>query len=84
MLTALQAEYSDANALVNKHFYSLLCGASHPAGRMHTLASIKRISLGAVAGFYGDYYSPAQSSLIVAGDFDPGESVKKWRDLFSS
>lgn len=84
MLTALQAEYSDANALVNKHFYSLLCGASHPAGRMHTLASIKRISLDTVTGFYGDYFSPAESSLIVAGDFNPGDNAKKWRGLFSS
>lgn len=81
-LTALQAEFSDANALVSKHFYALVCGSAHPAGRMHSLMSVKRISLDKIKRFYSDYISPSESTLVVAGDFEP-EAVVKWRTLFA-
>jgi len=84
MTTALQAEFSDANALANKHFYSLLCGSAHPAGRLHTIMSIKRISLSHIRNFYSDHFSPAGSVLVVAGDFDMAEAGKRWRALFST
>ena len=84
MTTALQAEFSDPNALANKHFYSLLCGGDHPAGRLHTMGSIKSISLAHVKKFYSGYFSPAGSVLIVAGDFDMAEAARRWGPLFST
>jgi zinc protease len=82
MTTALQAEFSDPNALANKHFYSLLCGSSHPAGRLHTTKSIKRTGLSHIKEFYSDHFSPARSVLVVAGDFNMAEASARWRQLF--
>jgi Predicted Zn-dependent peptidases len=84
MMTALQAEFSDPNALANKHFYSLLCGNAHPAGRLHTVMSIKHISLSHVKKFYSDHFSSMGSLLVVAGDFDMDEAARRWRGLFST
>jgi zinc protease len=81
MVTALMAEYSDPGALANKHFFPLLCGKDHPAGRVHTIKSIQRIGLGTVRSFYDDYFRPDGCVLVMAGDFDAGRFDAEWLPL---
>jgi zinc protease len=83
MITALQAETSDPNALANKHFFSLLCGKNHPAGRVHSIQSVKRTGMTQVRAFFTAYFSPENSVLVIAGDFN-GEDAARWTSLFSS
>ena len=84
LVTALMAEYSDPNALANKHFFPLLCGKDHPAGRLHTIKSIQRINLACIRSFYDAYVHPAQSVFVAAGDFTIKEFDEGWLPLFSA
>lgn len=81
MVTALLAESSDPNAIANKHFFSLLCGKDHPAGRTHTIKSIQRIGLDCVRSYYENYFDPAQGVLVVVGDFTVQEFDDRWAPL---
>jgi len=84
MITALQAETSDPNTLANRHFFPLLCGKDHPAGRAHTIASIKRIGLREIRSFYASHFSPHGSILVLAGDMAAAEAQDRWSRLFSA
>jgi zinc protease len=83
MITALQTEYSDPNALASKHFFPLLSGTKHPAGRVHTIRSIQRITLECVRSFYDDYFSPRGSVVVIAGNFFLQEFETQWSPLFA-
>jgi zinc protease len=81
MVTALMAEASDPGALVNKHFFPFLCGKGHPAGRVHTIKAVRRITVDAVRSFYENYFQPAQSVLVIAGDFTSEKFEDEWMSL---
>ncbi|HEX7510651.1 MAG TPA: pitrilysin family protein [Chitinivibrionales bacterium] len=83
MITGLQAEIADPNALVNKHFFTVLCTNKHPAGRVHSIASIKRIGLREIRSFYTSYFSPEKSVLAIAGHLVQQEAEDRWTPVFS-
>lgn len=78
MFTSLQAETIDQNVIANRHFYSEIAGKSHPAGRFHTLESVKKIKLSDVKKFYDEYFSPEGTILAVAGKFDINQFKSRW------
>jgi zinc protease len=84
MYASVQAEWSDTGTLAQKHFHAELCGKDHPAGRTHTIASIKRIGIEEVVDFYKNCYTPGGSTVVVAGNFEMSEGQKRWGDLFRS
>jgi zinc protease len=69
MVTGLTAETSEPMSLANRHFTSLLCTSQHPAGRIHTIKSVKHITLDRISDFYKIHISPNQAVLLIAGDF---------------
>jgi zinc protease len=81
MTTALMTETSDPGSLAHKHFFPLLCGKGHPAGRAHTIKSVHRVDVAAVRAFYGDFFHPAGAVLVIAGDFTPSAFDDKWSAL---
>jgi zinc protease len=81
MVTALMAEGADPNALANKHFFPVLCGKNHPAGRVHTMKSVQRIDLATIRAFYDAYFYPTGSVLVIAGDFNVQDFDDKWASL---
>ncbi|HAJ80478.1 MAG TPA: hypothetical protein DCO75_11995 [Fibrobacteres bacterium] len=84
LITSLQAETSDANSLANRHFFSHLCGKNHPAGRLHTIQSVKKIDISHIRSFYSSFFTPANCMLVIAGHFSQSEGCREWSDLFSS
>jgi predicted Zn-dependent peptidase len=84
MTAATQAELVDPGTLVKKHFYAELFGAGHPAGRTHTVASIKRITIQDIRDFCAHHLFPGNSHLVVAGDFDISAARSSWETLFAS
>lgn len=84
MSTGLQADTADPMSIANRHFTSLLCGKNHPAGRVQTRRSIKRISLAEVRSFYDSFFSPDNGIFIVAGDFEAGNFISGFGSLFSA
>jgi len=84
MTAATQAELVDPGILVKKHFYAELFGAGHPAGRTHSVASIKRITMQDVRNFCAQSLFPGNSHLVVAGDFDIDTARTSWETLFGS
>ena len=77
MSTALQAETADTASLANRHFYRELAGAAHPAGRVETAASLRKITMLDVRDFFTDYFVPQGSACVIAGDFDR-ETLKRF------
>lgn len=83
-LTALQAESVDPSFLANRHFYTELAGKQHPSGRFHSISSIKRITLEQLKEFHERHFILTGAVLVVAGDFDSGEFMKKFGSLVQS
>ena len=83
-LTGLQAEATDPNACVNRHFFSFLFGKEHPAGRLHTIESIKHIKLNQVKECYSTKVAPQGSVLVIAGAIDPAVFGDRWKDRIVS
>ena len=86
MVTALRAETIDPGSIANRHFFHELAGSGHPAGTHHTVRSIRKIKREQVVGFYNGHVIPADATLVVAGDFQPGwferhcrETTGRWR-----
>jgi zinc protease len=71
MTTGLTAETADPMSIANRHFTAIVCGGSHPAGRVQTARSVKKINLSLVNEFYNSYMSPEAGVLVIAGDFSP-------------
>lgn len=84
MSTGLQAETADPMSIANRHFTTLLCGKNHPAGRVQTRRSIKRISFSDVTSFYDSFFSPQGGVFIMAGDFDAEKMLVDLRPLLVS
>jgi len=84
MITGLQAEFSDPSTLAGKHFSAELFGSSHPAGRMHSIESVKRITLQNVKDFFTSCVAPGGCQMIVAGAMKTDDMRKKWETLFES
>ena len=88
MVTALRADKSDPGVLASHHFYNELVGKEHPAGRFHSIESVKRIRFSDVKRFYADFYSPESMVLVVTGNFDTDQFkeqllplVQMWRPV---
>ncbi len=58
--------------MMHEHLLNLLYPASHPYGKpvIGTRDEIGKYSMEDVSGFFRTYYSPANATLIVAGDYD--------------
>jgi zinc protease len=68
MITSFKAEAVDPHGLATRHFYAELAGYKHPAGRLETVRSLKKITLRNVRSFSKDYFSPEGALCILAGD----------------
>ncbi|MCU0609053.1 MAG: insulinase family protein [Chitinispirillaceae bacterium] len=70
MVTSLQADAVDTSAIAYRHFYTELAGSGHPSGRFQTVASLKKITLGAIKEFFEGHCSQDGGNCVVAGDMD--------------
>jgi len=78
MITALKAETNDPGTIVNRHFYHELAGGTvHPAGRHHSVKSIKNLTLASVEAYHHDYINPAKSVFVCAGNV-----TREWFERF--
>ncbi len=75
-LSALAAEKDDANAIANNVSMVLRNGKNHPYGEVSTEKSLEKITVEKCRDFYGQYFKPNISYLIVTGDITPSEAKK--------
>ncbi|MBN1307243.1 MAG: insulinase family protein [Chitinispirillaceae bacterium] len=80
MATALRAETIDPGAIAHRHFFNELAGPGHPAGRHHTVRSIRRIRREQVIAFYDAHVVPEDCTLVIAGDFEPEWFARQCRE----
>lgn len=67
-VVGLAQRKTNANAIANIAFNSVLYGKDHPYGQASSEASIKAITRDDLVKFYETYYRPNNSTLIVVGD----------------
>lgn len=84
MLTSLQAEAVEPSIIANRHFYVELAGKGHPAGRFHTIESIRKLQFEDIRSFYEGHIVPYGCILAIAGDFDPTEFKTAYLDSFTN
>ncbi len=68
MMTALRAETVDPGTIANRHFYHEMAGPGHPAGRYHSIQTIRRLSKKRIVDFYTANVIPHGCVFVVAGD----------------
>lgn len=69
----LEAELDDGDAIADRALRRAVLGA-HPAGRLTTRASLKRLNRAQVQAFYRSWYRPARTDAIVVGDVTADEA----------
>ena len=74
LLTGLKTEISNPAYLASVHFNAELFGPDNPAGRTKSKQSLKSITLADLEDYFNTYYSPENSSIVVAGDIDIEEA----------
>jgi zinc protease len=84
MLTALEAERVEPSVLAAKHFHAQLFGSNHPAGRLSSVESVKRVSAGDVRAAWQRLATPAGATLVWAGDLDAAATEATCGALFDS
>lgn len=90
--TELEAVYEEKNRTLDndgrKMLYAMLEGLfpTHNYGQQTTIGTIEHLknpSLKAIREYYYKYYVPNNMAVIMAGDFNPDELVKKIDEKFS-
>lgn len=84
MVTSLQAETVEPSIIANRHFYVELAGKVHPAGRFHTIESIRKLQFEDIRSYYEEHIIPNGCIVAIAGDFDPTELKMVYLDSFAN
>lgn len=83
-ITGLNAEFSDPYTIAEKHFHAALFGKDHPAGRIRSIQSVKRIDINQIRQYYETFFNPRGSTLVVAGAVSVETMKNKWQSMFTS
>ena len=75
MISELEAEKEDPEAISSKVGRALCFGKDHPYGEIITEKSVKNITREKCAGFYSDHFNPHSSYLIIVGDITKEEAI---------
>jgi len=78
----IDLEQMDNAAIASNFGRALLFGCETPLGRTNTKKSVRSISSKDIHKFYGNYYNPANSILLVIGDFSSEEMYKQINEKF--
>ena len=73
---SVKDEDTDPNTVASKMFSYALFGNSI-LGIQPTVKSVEGIELADIKEYYEKYYSPSVANLVIAGDFDQGDIMKK-------
>lgn len=76
MVTGLRAESIDPGSIANRHFYQELAGSGHPAGRHHSVFTLRKITAHDVREFFTAHVSPNDAVLVIAGNITSEWFVK--------
>jgi zinc protease len=75
---------TNANAIANIAFNSVLYGKDHPYGQASSETSIKAITRDDLVKFYETYYRPNNATLIVVGDVQMSDLQPKLETAFAN
>jgi predicted Zn-dependent peptidase len=76
LLSEVRHVRDDPGSLAREHFYNMLFGDDHPAGRPMTAASVSGINRKDLVLFHRKHYVPPSAVLGISGDFDPAAMRK--------
>ncbi len=82
-LTNLQVQLSQPAQLASRVFTTRVYG-THPYGRVNTTSSLRGITRDDLVNFYNTYYKPGNSLVIIAGDVNPDEIIRKFEQHFAA
>jgi len=71
LLSGVKNMRDDPATLASVHFDALLFGEDHPAGRVKSEASVRRIARRDLVRFHRELFRPDRAILGVSGDIDP-------------
>ena len=77
MLSGLQAELGDPQAIASRRFAALVYGAEHPYGTAPTPETVERIRRGDLLSYQNRVLSPGNALLLVAGRIDGVEALAR-------
>ncbi len=86
LLSGLESQKSNANAISNNISNLLNYGKNHPYGELVTEETVNNIELKDIKNLYSQYFRPNISYLVIVGDIDLNEAkevsnkyFKKWK-----
>jgi predicted Zn-dependent peptidase len=82
MLNSVYLDQTDNETIAFNYGRALLFGCLNPLGKTNSKKSINSISAKDVRKFYESHYYPANSILLVIGDFSNDEMLKQLKNKF--
>lgn len=71
VLSGIESNKEDADAIAGDVVKKLVYGASHPYGELMTTKSVNQVTLNDVKSFLSTYWKPNAAYLIFVGDIEP-------------
>jgi len=84
MLSGLQAQKDDPNAISGNVSGALTYGLEHPYGEMMTETTVENIMLDDCKNYYNTYFKPNGSYMVVVGDISPSKAKKQVEKYFGT
>ncbi len=84
MLSGLQSQKDDPNAISGNVSGALTYGLDHPYGEMTTETTVENITLDDCKNYYEQYFMPNGSYMVVVGDVSPAKAKKQVEKYFGS
>ena len=83
IITGLKTQEKDVAAIASRVQRALAYGKNHPYGEFTTEATVNKVKLADVEGFYRDYFVPANAYLIIIGDIEFKAAKKLAEEYFT-
>ena len=84
MMSGLQAQKTNADAIAGNVRSVVLYGKNHPYADITTEETIENIELNDLRNYYNTYFAPNIAYLIIVGDFKLGEAKKYANKYFGN
>jgi zinc protease len=84
MLSGLQTQKDDPDAISGNVSGALTYGLEHPYGEMTTETTVENIVLDDCKNYYETYFKPNAAYMVVVGDISPAKAKKQVEKYFGS
>lgn len=83
-ISGLQTQKDNANSIIKNVEDKLMYGANHPYGEFETEATVAKVTLDDIKGYYNTYWKPNVAYLVFVGDITVAKAQQLTNQYFGT